>query len=70
MSENLRGTVHVRVQETIKLDQLQTLVAKITGMTGCLHCGLMGVDLRLTGDPVETALISTLPGVKNVTVGH
>jgi len=70
MSENLRGTVHVRVQEKISLEQLQSLVAKIAGMSGCLHCGLLGVDLRLSGDPVEATQIATLPGVKNVSVGH
>ena len=69
MSEHLRGTVHIRVQEKISVDQLQSLVAKIAGMSGCLHCGLLGVDLRLTGDPVEATQISGWPGVKSVTVG-
>ena len=70
MSQTLNGLVHVRVNEDIKLEQVQSLVAQIVGMSGCRTCGLMGIDLRLSGDPVEAKQIAGLPGVKSVTIGH
>jgi hypothetical protein len=70
MAETLRGAVHVRVAENVSLDHLQSLVAHIAGLTGCRTCGIMGVDLRLTGDPVEAQQIAKLPGVKSVSFGE
>ena len=32
-------------------------------------CGLLGLDLRITGDPVEHEKIPQLPGVKSITLG-
>ena len=34
-------------------------------MSGCRTCGLMGVDLRITGDPAELQELTKLPGVKS-----
>jgi hypothetical protein len=70
MSENLRGVVHIKVNENISLDHLQAIVARIAGMAGCRPCGIMGIDLRLIGDPVESGELAKLPGVKSVTFGH
>ncbi len=66
----LRGTVSIRVAENVTLENLQTILATIGGMCGCRTCGIMGVDLRLTGDPVETQQLANLPGVKTVSVGE
>jgi hypothetical protein len=65
----LRGSVHVNVVENISLENLQSIVARIAGMSGCRTCGIMGVDLRLTGDPVESHELVKLPGVKSVGFG-
>lgn len=71
MSEGskLRGAVHVTVRENISLEQLHEIIATITGMAGCRACGILGIDLRLTGDPVEANQITKLPGVQSVGFG-
>jgi hypothetical protein len=60
-------SLHLRVNEKVTLDTLQAILAKIGGMTGCTRCGLLGVDLRITGDPVEAHQFQ-LPGV--VSISH
>ena len=66
---SLQGPVHVRVSQNVTLDNLQAIVAHIAGMTGCRTCGLMGVDLRLTGDPADLQQVAKLTGVQTVTFG-
>jgi len=66
----LQGTVHIHVNENVTLENLQSIIGRIVGMTGCRTCGLMGVDLRLTGDPVELQEVTKLAGVKSVTFGE
>lgn len=66
---NLRGSVHITVAENVTLEHLQGIVARIAGMTGCRTCGIMGVDLRLSGDPVESQDVAKLPGVRSVSFG-
>ncbi len=66
----LRGTVSIRVAENVTLENLHGILATIGGMCGCRTCGIMGVDLRLTGDPAETQQLANLPGVKTVSVGE
>jgi hypothetical protein len=57
------GKLQVRLSENIQLDALQNIVARIAGMTGCTHCGLLGIDLNfIGGDPAVTD-IAKLPGV-------
>jgi hypothetical protein len=65
----LRGSVHIQVTENISLGELHALVTQIAGMSGCRTCGIMGIDLRLSGDPVESQPIAKLPGVKSVSFG-
>lgn len=65
----LRGSVHIKVAENVSLEHLQGMIVKVVGMTGCRTCGIMGVDLRLSGDPVEAQDLSKLPGVKSVGFG-
>ncbi len=66
----LKGSVHIKVKENVSLEHLQGIVASIVGVSGCRTCGLLGVDLRLTGDPVEATEISKLPGVQSVQFGE
>jgi hypothetical protein len=63
---NLRGTVHVKVAENVTLENLHAIVAKIAGMSGCRPCGIMGIDIRLTGDPAEAQELGKLSGVKSL----
>ena len=63
-----QGTLHIRVTENVTLENLAGLIGRIGGMSGCQTCGLMGVDLRITGgDPAELQELTRLPGVKSVT---
>jgi hypothetical protein len=66
----LQGSVHVRVSQNVTLENLQAIVGHIAGMTGCRTCGLMGVDLRLTGDPAELQQVAKLAGVQSVIFGE
>jgi microsomal dipeptidase-like Zn-dependent dipeptidase len=61
----LKGTVNVRVNENVTLENLHNIVNHIVGMTGCRACGLLGVDLILGGDPAELQQVAKLPGVQS-----
>ncbi len=64
--KKLPSVVQVRVKENVTLENLHGIVSRIGGIYGCQTCGLMGVDLRLTGDPVEFQEIAKLPGVSSI----
>lgn len=65
---SLKPKVQVRLTENVNLDTITNIVRGIGGHYGCNTCGLAGVDLMLSGDPVETAEFSKLPGVQSVSV--
>jgi hypothetical protein len=65
----VKGVINVRLTEKVTLDNLNAIVARVAGLTGCTHCGLLGIDLRLTGDPVEANQLKGLPGVQSVGFG-
>jgi hypothetical protein len=65
----LQGPVHITVRENISLEQLHSILGTIAGMSGCRTCGILGIDLRLTGEPVEANQIAKLPGVQSVGFG-
>jgi hypothetical protein len=69
MAENLRGTIRVRVAQNVSLENLHGLLKRIVGIAGCTGCGLLGVDLHLTGDPVELQELTKVPGVQAVEYG-
>ena len=48
---------------------LHSIIDQISNLSGCRACGLLGIDLRLVGDPVEAGEIVKLPGVKSVSFG-
>jgi hypothetical protein len=66
----LQGKVQIHVSQNVTLENLQAILAQISGMTGCRTCGILGVDLQLTGDPVELQQIAKLPGVQTVSFGE
>ena len=70
MATPLRGRINIHMGEKVTLENLNAVVAQIAGMAGCTHCGLLGIDLRLTGDPVEAQQLAKLPGVSSVIYGE
>jgi hypothetical protein len=70
MAEPLRGSVHVRVAKNVTLPTLTSLIEHVGGLAGCRTCGLLGVDLRISGDPVENHQVPQLPGVTSVSFGE
>ena len=61
----LQGVLNITVKQDVSLEQLHGLIDQIAGMSGCRTCGIMGVDLRLSGEPVELEQIRKLPGVRD-----
>jgi hypothetical protein len=61
------GTVSVNVVEGVKLDTLHAALDNIARLTGCLACGLVGIDLIFRGGDPELGNIRNLPGVTDVT---
>ena len=65
-----RGTVHVRFRKGVSLPHITDVIDQIGKLAGCSPCGLLGVDLRLTGDPEELGQLAKLPGVNSVRFGE
>jgi hypothetical protein len=63
-----RASVKVTLKENVSLDQLTKIISGIGGRYGCRTCGLMGVDLQLSGDPGDLPEIASLPGVKSASL--
>jgi hypothetical protein len=63
-----RTAVKVTLKENVSLDQLTKIISGIGGRYGCRTCGLMGVDLQLSGDPGDLPEIASLPGVKSASL--
>ena len=68
-TSTIRGPIHVRVSEKVTLESLHEVVAQIAKLSGCLQCGLIGIDLRLSGDPVELGALNKIHGVNSVGFG-
>jgi hypothetical protein len=66
VEHSFQGPVRIRVTEDVTLENLNEIVARVSAMAGCRTCGIMGVDLHLSGDPIELQQISRLSGVKSV----
>jgi hypothetical protein len=63
-----KAKVQVRLAENVDLETIIIIVRGIGGHYGCNTCGLAGVDLALSADPVEAVEFSRLPGVQSVSV--
>lgn len=61
-----RSTINVHLRESVDVDVISKIVATIGNYYGCRACGLLGIDLRLTGDPVEFKELANLPGVRSI----
>lgn len=64
-----RANISVRLAANTNLETINRIVDTIGGRYGCTTCGLAGIDLRLSGDPVEFEQFSKIAGVKSVNVG-
>jgi hypothetical protein len=63
-----RGSVHLRVRKDVSLTHLTQLIDAIGKAAGCSPCGLLGVDLRLSGDPAESLKLPQIDGVQTVSI--
>jgi hypothetical protein len=62
LAPSASSKIHITVNQKVTLDTLNALMGRISNLTGCLACGLLGIDLRITGDPVEAKQFQ-MPGV-------
>jgi len=69
MAEHFRGKIQIRVAENVTVEQLHAMIVHVGALAGCRPCGIMGIDLMLSGDPVESKQLTGLPGVKSVSFG-
>jgi hypothetical protein len=61
-------TIRVNLKENVTVDAISEIVSIIGGRYGCRTCGLMGVDLHLSGDPGDLAQVRELAGVHSVSL--
>ncbi len=66
MSSPSRTTVTVHVQPKVNVEALSHIITTIGGRYGCRTCGLMGIDLHLTGDEGDPYELAKVTGVKPV----
>jgi hypothetical protein len=65
-AKSAKPIVSVRVAPNVKPEVLLGIIQGIGGRYGCQTCGILGVDVRLYGDPVEFPEITKIPGVQSV----
>jgi len=66
LAPSVKPTVTVRVASTVSPESLSKIIQSIGGRYGCQTCGILGVDVRLSADPVEFQDIAKIPGVQSV----
>ena len=59
-------TVQVNLKENVTVEALSQIISTIGGRYGCRTCGLMGIDLHLTGDAGDPYELAKVAGVKSV----
>jgi hypothetical protein len=57
----------VNVADGVKLETLHQALDNIVRLTGCLGCGLVGIDVNFRGGDPDLANVRTLPGVTGAT---
>ena len=60
------STITINVSQEVKLETLHTVIDRIAHATGCLACGLLGIDLHFRGGDPDFLNVRTLPGVQQV----
>ena len=61
------GKVTISVADSVKLETLHAAVDNIVKLTGCLGCGLVGIDLTFRGGDPDLGGIRNMPGVNDAT---
>jgi hypothetical protein len=63
-------TIRLAVHGNVKLPDLNAAIARAVKLTGCLACGLVGVDLEiLGGDPAVENEFQDIPGIATANFG-
>jgi hypothetical protein len=63
-------TIRLPVHGNVKLPDLQAAIARAVNLTGCVACGLVGVDLQiLGGDPAAESQFKEIPGIATANFG-
>jgi hypothetical protein len=63
-------TIRLAVHGNVKLPDLNAAIARAVKLTGCLACGLVGVDLQiLGGDPATEGEFKDIPGIATANFG-
>jgi hypothetical protein len=65
MSTGTHTTVNVHLQPKVTVEAISNIISTIGGRYGCRTCGLMGVDLHLTGDAGDPYELANVAGIKN-----
>ena len=60
-----RKKIEVRLTPEANLKTLTDVISTIGGRYGCRTCGLAGIDLELSGQPVEDEELSKVSGVRS-----
>ena len=63
-------TIRLPVHGNVKLPDLHAAIARAVNLTGCVACGLVGVDLEiLGGDPAVEREFKDIPGIATANFG-
>jgi hypothetical protein len=63
-------TIRLAVHGNVKLPDLHAAIARAVDLTGCVACGLVGVDLEILGvDPAVERQFKEIPGVATANFG-
>ena len=63
-------TIRLAVHGNVKLPDLHAAIARAVNLTGCVACGLVGVDLEiLGGDPAVVSQFKEIPGIATANFG-
>ena len=70
MAAAQKKTIRLAVHGNVTLPDLNTALARAVKLTGCLACGLVGVDLDiLGGDPAVEGEFKGVTGIATASFG-
>jgi hypothetical protein len=70
MAASTTKTIRLAVHGNVKLPDLHAAIARAVKLTGCVACGLVGIDLEiLGGDPAVEGEFKEIPGIATANFG-
>ncbi len=68
MAEHTRlaRSVQVQFKHDVTSKQVMATLEEVFRMTGCMTCGIRGIDLNLLGGDPEMGQLAQLPGIAGV----